>query len=195
MSRNGRPNDNGGMLLIARDSGAPANPSYTVAAAASGSNVTVEAKMIVISGLGSAFLDGAGVAALGTTATALGPLSATLPSLGAGASNFAIAATQYDNTVNAARTIAVAAEGITQSATLGSAKQTSNPYQFSLCATGVGQECTDFAAGLLWRQTLSAASPTFDVQTAASAAASVSGEAKILAAHMSPVTDVVEIIP
>lgn len=33
--------------------------------------------------------------------------------------------------------------------------------------------------GLMWRQTVADVSPSFDVQTQASAAASISGEAKI----------------
>ena len=198
MSRSGRVNANGGMLLVARDPGATASPTYTVEAAASGNNVTVEAKLIVISGLGSAFLDG-GSATLLATATSLlpptPPLATALPVLKADASNVVIAATQYDNTVAAARTIAAGAEDITLSGTLGSTAQASNPYQISLCSTATGPECTDFAAGLLWRQTLSAGNPSFDVQSQASAAASITGEAKILGVTLAPTADRVEIFP
>ncbi|MBI5026528.1 MAG: hypothetical protein HZC12_07365, partial [Nitrospirae bacterium] len=58
LARSGRVNRGTGVLLIARDAGAPANPTYTIwGRATGGGGIMGEAKIIVLNGLLSAFLD------------------------------------------------------------------------------------------------------------------------------------------
>lgn len=193
ISRSGRVNDNGGMLLVGRDANAPSGANiYRVRARANGANVQVEAKLIVISGVASARVDGASTA-LGASPTSLGSLNTAFPKLFPGGSNLVITATQYD-TGAAARTIAFGGEDIRFSTTTPS----SNDFQIDLCSSGTSQYCTDFAMGLMWRQTDNPnASPTFSVETTPSstAAPTLSGEAKILGIHLNPIADRLEIFP
>lgn len=193
ISRSGRVNDNGGMLLVGRDANAPAGAiTYRARAQASGANVQVEAKLIVISGVASARVDGASTA-LAASPQSLGSLNTAFPKLTPGGSNLVIAATQYD-TGNAARTIAFANEDIMFSSTAPS----SNEFPIDLCASGTSQYCTDFAMGLMWRQTDNPnASPTFSVETTPDSIAvpTLNGEAKILGIHLNPIADRPEIFP
>jgi hypothetical protein len=201
MSRAARVNGNGGMLLVARDPGAPASPTYTVSAAASNNNsLQMEAKLVVISGLGSAFFPtspaaSGGSVALNAAPKSLGILNTALPALSPGAANLAIAATQYD-TGNTARSVAAGGEDLV----FGGIARSSNTFAMSLCATGTGQECSDFAAGLMWRQDLNpnpGPNPSYDVQVTpnSTAANNLNGETKILGIHLRPVSDLVEIFP
>jgi hypothetical protein len=193
ISRSGCVNDNGGMLLVGRDANAPAGAiTYRVRAQASGASVQVEAKLIVISGVASARVDGASTA-LGASPTSLGSLNTAFPKLFPGGGNLVIAATQYD-TGAAARSIALGGEDIRFSTTTPS----SNDFQIDLCSSGISQYCTDFAMGLMWRQTDNPnASPTFSVETTPSltAAPTLNGEAKILGIHLNPIADRQEIFP
>jgi hypothetical protein len=201
MARTSRVNANGGMLLIARDPGAPASPTYFVSAAAGNNNsVRMEAKLIVISGLGSGIFPASpaasgGSVALNTASRSLGILTTTLPALSPGAVNLAIAATQYD-TGNTARSVAAGGEDLV----FGGVARSSNTFAMSLCATGTGAECTDFAAGLMWRQDLNpnpGPNPSYDVQVTPNSTAvnNLNGETKILGVHLRPVSDLVEIFP
>jgi len=186
-------NDNGGMLLVGREANAAANPTYVVQARANGLNLQVEAKLIVISAVGSAYLPGGVSIPLNASPTSLGTLSTGFPALRLGAANIAVAATQYA-TGNTARSINATNEDLV----FGGSPQTWNEFQMDLCANVLtSPRCADFAMGLMGRQTITDASPSFSVQTSPSSTAVnvLNGEAKILGMHLSPVTDRFEVIP
>jgi len=63
-------------VLIARDAGAPANPTYDITALASGTGLNGEAKILVFNGLSSAIVD-TGSVAIGTTRTVIGTATTT----------------------------------------------------------------------------------------------------------------------
>ncbi len=186
-------NDNGGMLLVGRDTSAPANPTYVVQANATGAGLQLEAKLIVISAVGSAYFPGGVSIPLNASPTPLGPLNTSFPALRQGATNIAVAATQYDTSGNAARSILATNEGLV----FDGSPQAWNEFTMDLCATGIGAQCTDFAMGLIGRQTIADASPSFDVKVTPSSivAPVLNGEAKILGVHLTPVTDRIEVLP
>ena len=177
------------VLLIALDSAAPANPTYVVSAQASAINIQVDATILAIQGVGGASLAGASTA-LGAAATTLVATATAFPALSAGSNNVVIAPTLYINTVAATRNVNANSEAIVFNAV----NQTTNTFQYQLCTNGTAQ-CDHFPAGLLWRQTTAQANPSYSVAAAASAAASVNGQASILAMHLNPVVDRIEIYP
>ena len=178
------------ILLIGLDSAAPANPTYQVSARASAANsLQADADILVIQGVGGAFVSG-GSTALGVGATTLATLATSLPALGAGSSNVVITSTQYDKSNVGTTNVTAGSEAIVYN----TVNQSTNAYQYQLCTSGT-LPCNHFPAGLIWRQTAAAASPSYSVVAAASAAASINGQAKILAMHLNPVVDRIEIYP
>ncbi len=173
LARQNRVNRGTGVLLMARDPGAAANPTYTVTGIASNTNSTAEAKIIVLNGVSSAFLD-SGSVGVGTTETVVGSLPTTFPA----GENVVIAGNQYDNSAGALRTIAAGNERIS----FGGAPQASSQFAISLCTSGTA-ECDDFFSGLLWHHTGASANPAYDVRALASGAG-INAETKIMAIHI-----------
>jgi hypothetical protein len=190
-------------LLLALDSGASANPTYTVTAIASNNNAFQgEAKIIAMQGLAGSFVPVAGVGAtvpLGAAATTLNTNTAsTFPPLAPAAGVAVIASTHYIAAVNAGGpfSVAVGAENIVYNAI----NRSSNPYQHFVCNTSVSNgECDHIAGALLWLQTFAGgnprSAPSFLVQSAADldTPTRINGESKILAIQLEPVADRVEI--
>jgi hypothetical protein len=189
-------------LLLAVDSAVPANPTYTVTATASNNGTfNGETKIIVLQGPAGIFADGVSVA-LGTTATTLNTVASAFPALAAGANVAVVASSQYVASTNTAGpyTIAAGAENVVYNAV----NQSTNASPYAVCNTGTAQ-CDHFEGALLWLQTfapgatanpaLQRASPSFLAQSAASTAARVNGESKLLAIQLEPIADRVEIFP
>ncbi|MER3407141.1 MAG: hypothetical protein C4278_01825, partial [Patescibacteria group bacterium] len=146
-----------GYMLIARDVGAPANPTYTVTALASAAGVNGEAKIIVLQGLNSEFLDTPNVS-IGTSETIIGTLNTTLPA----GENVIIAGIDTINTVNAVRTIN--ADNIRLKT--GGVTQSSNQFNFEYGASGSSFRMRGF--GLLWRHPSAPANVSYQVTASAS---------------------------
>lgn len=174
LTRPNRGNRETAVLLMYRDVGVAADPTYTVTALASDNDIDGEAKILVLSGLQSAFLD-TGQVAIGTAETAIGTLNTSFPA----GESVVIAATQFNNTNNNQRNILVGNERIVADG----ATQSSNEYDRRLCGTGTATECREFTSGLLWRRASGSSSPAFSVRALASAAG-INGEAKIMAIRM-----------
>jgi Tfp pilus assembly protein PilX len=144
-------NPGNGVLLIARDAGAPANPTYTVLADATITNrLDAEVKIIVLNGLTSAFAadDDDSVPAALTTITTLAtgfPAGETI----------VIAANQYENDNSAQRNFLAGNDQIAENGTSVS----SSIFDLNLC--GSPNRCDDFAAGLFWRNPVAPANPTY----------------------------------
>jgi len=170
-----------GVLLMARDVGAAANPTYTITGIASAAGViNGEAKIIVLNGLASAFLDTVSVG-VGIAETVIGSLATTFPA----GENVIIASTQYNNTGAAQRNI-LGYESTTplpgnERIVFNNTPQSYNQFDTNLC-TGTSQ-CDDFASGLLWHHLRASANPTYDIRALADNPG-INGKAKIMAIHI-----------
>jgi len=173
LDRQNQVNRGTGVLLMARDPGAAANPTYAVTGIATNTNSDAEAKIIVLNGLSNAFFDSTSVA-VGTTESVMGSLPTTFPA----GENVIIANSQYDNSAGAQRNIVAGNERIS----FGGAPEASNQFDIMLCTTGT-VECDDFTSGLLSLHTGAPANPTYDVRALASAAG-INAETKIMAIHI-----------
>lgn len=172
LARSARVNRGTGILLMARDSGAAANPTYTVTGLASNNGINGAVKIIVLNGLQGAFLD-SGSVGVGIAETVVGSLNTSLPA----GDNVIIAANQYDNSAAAQRNILATNERI-----VVGAAQASNQFDINLCTNGT-PECDDFASGLLWRHSGASPDTTYDVRALASAAG-INAETKIMVIHL-----------
>lgn len=154
-------------VLIAKDVGAPANPSYNVTVCSDNTVVNAEAKILALSGISNnAFVDGASTS-FSSTETTITTLST---SLSAG-NNIVIASVQIDNGANA-QTIAANNIELTRDTTV----LASNQFAIIL-GTGVP---TDVQSILLIAKDVDApANPTYKVNITGAAAAGVA-EAKVL---------------
>jgi hypothetical protein len=132
--------------------------------------------------------------AASSASTTLATASSTFPPLPAGGGVAVLGFTHYNATAGAGGPFVtlVGAERIVYN----SATQTSNQYQYELCNTGVGNECRHSPGGLLWLQTFAGgnprSNPIFFLQSASSAT-TVQGDGKILAIHLEPIADRIEI--
>lgn len=174
LARQSRVNQGTGMLLLARDVGAPANPVYTVTGLASGNGLIAEAKVVVLNGVQSAFFDGGSVA-VGTAPTTTGALATTFPV----GTNLVIASTQYDNSSGALRSILAGNERIV----FGGVAQATSAYDIDLCSSGGTSACDDFDKGIMWRQNATAPNPAYSLQVFADNTG-IAGETKLLAVHL-----------
>lgn len=193
-SGSGAANRGGGFLLLGRDAGAPANPTYTVTAARGGAGgpalTNGEAKIIVLNGLRSAYASS--VNATSTLAAGAGTSMVGVTTTLAAGENVVIASTQYDNNVGATRTIAAGNERIV----FGGVSQVSNAFPINLCTSGTAI-CDDFSSGLIWQQRNAHANPIYSVHATASTAASILFFSRILVIHVNspPTLDWQEIYP
>lgn len=177
-------------LLLALDANAPSNPTYSIQAQAALHNNSLQAEgtILVIKGMGSAYVEGGSVANIATTGSTLATLATSFPALYSGRNNLVIAATQYDNPSTSTANISAGTEAIVYSGT----NQAVNTYQYTLCSTNISVYCRHFPGGELWQQASAATSPSFSVTATTNVANSLSGEAKILAMHLNPIADEVE---
>ena len=193
---NGNVNQEFSHLLVALDSGAPANPTYSVTATPSNNNsFQAEAKIVAMQGPAGIFVDGGSVA-LGTAATTLGTAATAFPPLVPGANVAVIATTQYVASVNAGGPFSIAAGA--ENVVYNAANQSINASQHFFCNTNTSNgECDHIGDAMLWLQTFAAGnsrtSSSYAVRSAASAAASVNGETKILVIRLEPIADRIEI--
>lgn len=182
---NAAANSSTGLLLLGLDAVAPANPTYTVnARATGGTNLRGEAKLIVLGSLTGATFDG-GAVPVAAADTVIGSLATTIPA----GEQVVIAATQYQNTAAAARSIVAGAERLL----VGGVPQAVSQYGLNLCGTGVPSfiVCDDFTSGQLWRTQTGVASPTFEMRAQASAVG-MNAEAKIMAIGMNSAVNVID---
>jgi len=172
-----------GILLLARDVGAPANPTYTVTALSSnGAGVNGEAKIMVISAGGTvqhALTDGTSVA-IGTSETTFGTVSTSF----AAGENVVIASNEYRNTAAGQVNLAAANSRIVQ----GGTSRVNNEFEIRLDSINASQ-AGNMDEGLLWRQYAGPASPSYDSRALASATG-IQGETKIAAIHIRDGTDI-----
>lgn len=185
-SKAANANHSAGVLLLVRDPGSTADPTYSVTLGAPLAGVVnAEAKMIVLNGVQSAFLNGASTA-IGAAPTTLASLATTFTQ----GDNLVLAGNQYFNNATAQRNIPATNETIAFAGTV----QASNQFDINL---GSGNQQDDFNTGLLWRHSGAGASPTYDVRVAATGGANISGQSKLLAVHFDPavVADWREIYP
>ena len=188
------------VLLSALDTTPGVNPTYDVAAlgsaATAGFNGTVD--LLLIRGVGSVFFDSASVTpvatppgtVLGSQVTTTGATNGAFPSLVTGAANLVIAGINYSKTALAAvSTTAIGEEEIIYNGV----RQTSNTFASTLC-TSATAPCNHFESALLWRQAIAPATPTFSVQTSASAA-TTAAETKLVVINLDPIGDVLEVFP
>lgn len=173
LARQSRVNQGTAMLLMARDVGAPANPTYTITAQASNNGINGEVKIIVINGVLSAFLD-SGSVAVGTTATVTGSLATTFQA----GENLVIASTQYENPSGGQVNILAGNERIT----FGGVTEVASAFDINLCSAFTSTVCNDFDKGLIWRQASGLQNPTYNVEVLGSAAG-MNGETKIMGIH------------
>lgn len=187
-SKTANANHTGGVLLLARDPGSAADPTYSVTLGATLGGVNAEAKMIVINGVQSAFLNGAGTA-IGAAPTTLASLATTFTQ----GDNLVFAGNQYFNSAGGGspqRNILATNETIAFAGTV----QASNQFDINL---GSGNQQDDYTTGLLWRHSGAVANPTYNAQAAATGGANISGQSNLLAVHFDPavVVDWREIYP
>ncbi len=188
------------VLLSALDTTPGVNPTYDVAAlgsaATAGFNGTVD--LLLIRGVGSVFFDSASVTpvaippgtVLGSQVTTTGATNGAFPWLVTGAANLVIAGINYSKTAGAAvSTTAIGEEEIIYNGV----RQTSNTFASTLC-TSATAPCNHFESALLWRQAIAPATPTFSVQTSASAA-TTAAETKLVVINLDPIGDVLEVFP
>ena len=188
------------VLLSALDSTPGVNPTYDVAAlgsaATAGFNGTVD--LLLIRGVGSVFFDSASVTpvaippgtVLGSQVTTTGATNGAFPSLVTGAANLVIAGINYSKTAAAAvSTTAIGEEEIIYNGV----RQTSNTFASTVCNSATAP-CNHFESALLWRQAIAPATPTFSVQTSASAA-TTAAETKLVVINLDPIGDVLEVFP
>ncbi len=172
-----RVNRGTGILLMARDQGAAANPTYTVTGLAGSAGINGAVKIIVLNGLQSASNviggNSSGSVALGVAETVIGSLNTSLPA----GDNVIIAANQYNNSAAAQRNILATNERI-----VVGVLQVSSQFDMNLCTSGT-PECDDFASGLLWLHAGASPNTTYDVRALASAAG-INAETKIMVIHL-----------
>jgi len=166
-----RAHSSKGVLLIARDAGAPASPTYDVTSLASATGVNGEAKIIVLNGLSSAFLDTPSVA-VGTSETVIGSLATTF----AAGTNVILGSGMFDNTAGSQVNILSGNHGLVKGTT-----QSSNQFGYRLGQTSF-TDSNEISAGLMWMDVESAANPNYDIRALASATG-INGETKLLAIH------------
>ena len=192
---NNSPQDNEeySHLLLAVDSNAAAASQYGVRATMGSNNSgQLEGKILVIQGLGAAISTGA--ALLTTSVADVGPaLTTSFPAVRAGGGNVVIASTRYNVAVVAGGPFTTAATE--EQIAYNSINRASNQFGFSNCDTGVSNACQHFPTALLWRQTAAPANPTFSLRSRSSTAASVNATAGVMAIHLAPVADRIEIFP
>ncbi|MGI0011355.1 MAG: LamG domain-containing protein, partial [Nitrosopumilaceae archaeon] len=161
-------------VLIAKDAGAGASPTYTVKACANGNNVEGEAKIISLSGLiKHAYLDGSSttITPTGSDVT-ISSLATTLPA----GDNLIFASVQVDNGNNA-QTIAAGNIKIKNTGT-GEVLST-NQYNFLLGTSGADAPFDTHAIMLIAKEPSSEPSQTYAVTLNAGTAGAVA-EAKML---------------
>jgi len=172
-----------GILLLARDVGAPANPTYTVTALTSnGAGVNGEAKIMVISAGGTvqhALTDGASVA-IGASETTFGTVATSFPA----GENVVIASNDYRNTATGQVNLVASNSRIVQ----GGTSRASNEFDLRLDNMNASQS-GNMNEGLLWRQYGGPSNPSFDSRALASATG-IQGETKIAAIHIRDGTDI-----
>jgi hypothetical protein len=178
LARANRVNRGTGILLMARDQGALANPTYTVTGLASNTGINGAVKIIVLNGLQSASNvvggNSSGIVPIGAAETVIDSLNTSLPA----GDNIIIAANQYDNNVAAQRNILATNERIV----VAGAPQSSNQFDMNLCTSGT-TDCDDFQSGLLWLHAFASPNTTYDVRALASAAG-INAETKIMIIHL-----------
>jgi len=182
LMKSGSAKSSQAILLLARDPGAPANPTYTVTTLASGTGVNGEAKILVLSAGGTvqhALTDGTSVA-IGTSETAFGTVATSFPV----GENVVIASNEYRNTGAGQVNIVASNSRIVQ----GGTSRASNAFDISLAPVTAGQ-AGNVNEGLLWRQYGGPSNPSYDSRAAASATG-IEGETKIAAIHIRDGTDI-----
>jgi len=157
-------------ILIARDVGAPANPTYDVTAVHSGVGLDGEAKLVVISGLSSAIVDTASVA-VGTSRTVIGSTSTSF----AGGDDIVIGTVQFRNEAVSLMTLAA---GALQAGRSGG---TPSSNQFGIELDNVIPDGTWHT--ILRKETTSASNPTYE-GAATAPATGTSGELKLVVIHV-----------
>ena len=157
------------VVLIARDAGAPASPTYDVTAVHSATGVNGEAKILVLNGLDSAIVD-TGSVAVGTTRTQIGQVTTTFPV----GNDIIIGAFQFTNT-GAARTLAAGSIEVNR---VGGASS-SNQFPDVLAAPP-----PDGTFHVIMRTgTTAAANPTYEGAVTAPATG-INAELKLIAIHV-----------
>jgi hypothetical protein len=161
-----------GFLLLYKDVGSSANPTYTITGQADLTGDGAEVKILVINGLTSAFLPTTGSIAIGTTMTTIGTLATTFPA----SEQVVISTDQFNNTNGMQRNIVAGNEKLV----IVGAGSPSSQNQFTINICGSDTECTDYAGGQLLRVPSGGANPSFRTQAQASAPR-INGESKMIA--------------
>jgi len=172
-------------LILARDVGAPANPTYTVTAlygSGGATGVNGEAKIFVISagGVVQHALTDSGSVGIGTSETVIGTVSTTFVP----GDNVVIAAHQYDNTLSSQRNVLTSNSRVVQ----GGTPRASNEFEIRLGDSATTADA-NIGEGLLWRHAGAPANPSYDSRALASATG-VNGETKIAVIHIRDATDI-----
>jgi hypothetical protein len=168
----GEANRGTGFLLMAKVSNVAANMSYDVAAQAVATGPIGAARIMVIGGLKSAFVD-SGAVTLSTTGTTVSTLLTDFPA----GENVVIAATQYVNALGNDSDVVEGGERIIFNGGALAVNQSS----YRMCQSNVN--CDDFAAGLLARQGNASPNVSFAV-TVSTSDVTVFGETKLMALHI-----------
>lgn len=154
--------------LLYKDTGAAANPTYTVSACRSATAVDTEAYILIINGLTSTGFTDSGATSLATTDTTLGTVNTSFPA----GSNVIIASVQIVNG-GTGQDIAVAGIRLKNN---GGTEIASNQYAMSLGTAAPTQNQEIFLIGV---DSGAGASPTYTV-TGKAPTAGATGEVKIL---------------
>jgi len=183
LMKSGSAKSSQAILLLARDPGAPANPTYMVTAlSTNGAGVNGEAKIMVISAGGTvqhALTDGVSVA-IGTSETTLGTVASSFPA----GENVVIASNEYRNTAAGSVNVVASNSRVVQ----GGTSRASNEFDIRLDPVTAGQ-AGNMNEGLLWRQYGGPSNPSYDSRALASATG-IEGETKIAAIHIRDGTDI-----
>lgn len=171
LERNNRANRGASMLLIAKDKKAPANSVYRITGQASANGIVAQARVIVISGLSSAFAKTPTFVPVGNTVTTIVNLPTAFPP----GENVVLTSVQYDNNAGAQRNILSGNEYIFNKGLSVS----SNAFDINLCRS-INTICDDFSDGLLWRKYNSTANESFSFRALANAAG-INANASLLA--------------
>jgi Tfp pilus assembly protein PilX len=177
-------------LLVALDSDAASAAAYEIRGRSTSAKLRGNSRILVIQGVGAAFQSGTDKN-LAAGANTLTTLATAFPALAAGGSNLVIAPAQYSNQVDAAtRNVNAGTEAIVYNGI----NRATNEFQYSLCTLDFNQ-CKHFPSAELWNQTAAPGSPNFSVVATPSSGATIHGESDILAIHLNPIADRVEIFP
>jgi len=162
-------------LLIARDAGASANPTYSVTGLASAGTGNGEAKLLAFNGLTSSIVDTASVA-ISTSRTVIGTATTTF----ATGDDAVIGAIHLQGITASAQAIAVGADDIRRT---GDTSASSNEIIHRVAPTGTQNRETPYEF-YVRKVTTTAANPSYEGAATAPSASAINGELKLVAIHV-----------